>query len=113
MHAPPEVPPATWIDDMRTPPLETVLSQFRAQKVGPPATADAATAPADAAAPPEPAAASDAATTAEEPAETPRSGVLQFTFLILTCHGCSAAEPSLLLLLMAWGKLSRASPHAG
>ncbi|BDA48168.1 probable Kinesin-like protein KIN-5C [Coccomyxa sp. Obi] len=66
VHAPPEVPPATWIDDMRTPPLEAVLSQFRAQKGGP-----AAAAPADAAAPPEPATASDAA--ANEPAETPRS----------------------------------------
>lgn len=69
MHAPPEVPPASWIDDMRTPPLDVVLGQFRAQKGGP-AAADGA-APAE---PPPPAEAADAASA--EPSETPRSGAL-------------------------------------
>jgi hypothetical protein len=32
VHAPPDVPPTSWIDDMRTPPLEVVLSQFRTAK---------------------------------------------------------------------------------
>ncbi len=71
MHAPPEVPPASWIDDMRTPPLDVVLGQFRAQKGGP---ADGA---ADTAAPAEPATLADAV--AEEPAETPRSGEQPFS----------------------------------
>lgn len=81
VHAPPEVPPASWIDDMRTPPLEAVLSQFRAQKGGPAATDGAAAAmPTEAAAP------ADAA--AEEPMETPRSGgqALPCAALLGPCH---------------------------
>ncbi len=92
MHAPPEVPPAAWIDDMRTPPLEEVLSQFRAQKGGPPAMADAA----DAAAPPELAAASD--TAAEEPAETPRSSMPQLPGLAtcyMSCMQCANFSSSI------------------
>ena len=94
VHAPPDVPPASWIDDMRTPPLEAVLSQFRAQKGGPAATDGAVAAmPTEATAPTEAAAPADAA--AEDPVETPRSGgqAKSCAALLGPCHRQAEDQP--------------------